>query len=199
MRWRAFVDLIHTHRWHSAVIGFLLLFVGGLVGGYWIAGRMDGSDRDKIARDALEDMKRNEQVATPRQSYARIEDIPGLPRYTETEPGQQMRDLEEKPRAGTCRGWRQRRPEQTLAAQRAAVPRSQQQAADRDRDRRRRPRPAALEARLGTAGTADHVVPAYAKDLREQAKAARAHGQEVMLHLPMEPVAVPIPAPTRCW
>ena len=27
----------------------------------------------------------------------------------------------------------------------------------------------------------------YAKDLREQARAARAHGQELMLHLPMEP------------
>ena len=102
LRWRAFVDWIDTHRWHSAVIGFLLLFVGGIVGGYWIAGRLDGSDRDKIARDALEDMKRNEQ-APPRPIYARIEDIPGLPHYTETEPGQKIATVEEKPRTRPSR------------------------------------------------------------------------------------------------
>src|SRR6185503_19863105 len=94
LHWRAFVDWIHTHRWHSAAIGFLLLFVGGLVGGYRMASRLDGSDRAKIARDALEDMKRNELAPPPRPSYARIEDIPGLPRYTETEPGQQMATVE---------------------------------------------------------------------------------------------------------
>ena len=35
----------------------------------------------------------------------------------------------------------------------------------------------------------------YAKDLREQAKAARAHGQELMLHLPMEPSGRADPGP----
>ena len=35
----------------------------------------------------------------------------------------------------------------------------------------------------------------YAKDLREQAKAARAHGQELMLHLPMEPMGRADPGP----
>jgi polysaccharide deacetylase 2 family uncharacterized protein YibQ len=39
----------------------------------------------------------------------------------------------------------------------------------------------------------------YAKDLREQAKAARAHGKELMLHLPMEPNGRTIPARMRCW
>jgi uncharacterized protein len=35
----------------------------------------------------------------------------------------------------------------------------------------------------------------YAKDLREQAKAARAHGHELMLHLPMEPNGRADPGP----
>ncbi|MFX9638671.1 hypothetical protein ABTO85_19400, partial [Acinetobacter baumannii] len=30
--------------------------------------------------------------------YARIEDIPGLPQYTELEPGQKVATIEEKPR-----------------------------------------------------------------------------------------------------
>ena len=35
----------------------------------------------------------------------------------------------------------------------------------------------------------------YAKDLREQARAARARGQELMLHLPMEPIGRADPGP----
>ena len=139
MRWRAFVDLIHTHRWHSAVIGFLLLFVGGLVGGYWIAGTDGRSDRDKIARDALEDMKRNEQAPPPRQSYARIEDIPGLPRYTETEPGQQIATVEEKPRTRQVAGGTGGRGGPSSWRRYALPFRDSTAAADRHRHRRCRP------------------------------------------------------------
>src|SRR5581483_2740849 len=35
----------------------------------------------------------------------------------------------------------------------------------------------------------------YARDLHEQAKSAHAHGQELMLHLPMEPGGVADPGP----
>ena len=196
LRWRAFVDWIHTHRWHSAVIGFLLLFVGGLVGGYWIAGRMDGSDRDKIARDALEDMKRNEQAPPPRQTYARIEDIPGLPRYTETEPGQQIATVEEKPRTrqvaaaaaatATEQTWRRNAlPFRDLNSKPLIAIVIDDVGLDRPHSKRAWELPGPLTMSF---------LP-YAKDLREQAKAARAHGQELMLHLPMEPSGRADPGP----
>jgi polysaccharide deacetylase 2 family uncharacterized protein YibQ len=186
---------VHTHRWHSATIGFVLLFVGGLLGGYWIAARLDGSDRDKIARDAVEDMKRNAPVAPPRQTYARIEDIPGLPRYTETEPGQQQATIEEKPR-----------PTTRVAAAAPAVEQTWRRNALPFRDLGGKPLIAIVIDDVGLdrpnskrawelPGPLTMSFLPYAKDLREQAKAARAHGQELMLHLPMEPSGRADPGP----
>lgn len=196
LRWRALVGWIHNHRWHSAVVGLLLLFAGGAVGGYWIAGRLDGSDRDKIARDALEDMKRDAQPPppSPNPTYARIEDIPGLPRYTETEPGQQSATVEEKPR-----------PRQLAAAAPAAEQRWRRNALP-FRDLGGKPLIAIVIDDVGLdrphskrawelPGPLTMSFLPYAKDLREQAKAARAHGHELMLHLPMEPSGRADPGP----
>ncbi|WP_428661047.1 divergent polysaccharide deacetylase family protein [Reyranella sp.] len=196
LRWRAFAGWIHTHRWHAATIGLLLLFAGGLVGGYWIAGRVDGSDRDKIARDALEDMKRGAQAPPPplRETYARIEDIPGLPRYTETEPGQQRATVEEKPRtrqvamaaAATEQSWRRNAlPFRDLDGKPLIAIVIDDVGLDRPHSKRAWELPGPLTMSF---------LP-YAKDLREQAKAARAHGQELMLHLPMEPTGRADPGP----
>src|SRR5258708_7291162 len=80
VRLRTLLAWIQAHRWHSIFIAFGVLFVASLVGGYWIAERFDAVDR---------------RPSSPR--YARIEDIPGLPRYTETEAGQHP-TIEEKPR-----------------------------------------------------------------------------------------------------
>lgn len=195
--WRAFVDWIRTHRWHSVVVGFLLLFVGGLLGGYWIAERLDGSDRDKIARDALEDMKRSAQAPLPRQTYARIEDIPGLPRYAETEPGQQRATIEEKPRP---------KPAVQVAAAAAAIEQTWRRNALPFVDLNSKPLIAIVIDDVGLdrphskrawelPGPLTLSFLPYAKELREQAKAARAHGNELMLHLPMEPNGRADPGP----
>jgi uncharacterized protein len=195
LHWRAFVAWVYTHRWHSAAIGFVLLFVGGVLGGYWIAERLDGSDRDKIARDALEDMKRDAQ-APPRQTYARIEDIPGLPRYLETEPDQKQPTVEDKPRS---------RPSTQLAAA-ASTEQTWRRNAVPLRDLNSKPLIAIVIDDVGLDRAHSKrawELPSpitlsflpYARDLREQAKAARAHGQELMLHLPMEPNGRADPGP----
>ena len=197
LRWRACAGWIRTYRWHSAGVGFLLLFVGSLAGGYWIAGRLDRSDRDKIARNASEDTKSDAQASppsTPRQTYARIEDIPGLPRYTENEPGQQVATVEEKPRsrpvasaaASTEQSWRRNAlPFSDLHSKPLIAIVIDDVGLDRPHSRRAWELPGPLTIAF---------LP-YAKDLREQAKAARAHRQELMLHLPMEPNGRAYPGP----
>jgi uncharacterized protein len=207
-RWRALVDWTAGHRWHAAIIAFVVLFGASLVGGYWIAARLDGSDRDRIARDALQDMKRT-AAANPEPSpskeaspkYARIEDIPGLPHYTETEPGQQRNTIEEKPRAP--------RPTQ-LASAAATAPAATEQTWRRNalpfRDLNSKPLVAIVIDDVGLdrphskrawelPGPLTLSFLPYAKDLREQARAAHAHGNELMLHLPMEPNGRADPGP----
>ncbi len=91
----------HARRWVAIVVGALLLFGGSLAGGYWLAERLEGTDSDRLARDTLEEMKRGSAPGsvTVGPKYARIEDLPDLPKYTEVEPGQPRPTLEEKPRA----------------------------------------------------------------------------------------------------
>src|SRR4029453_15610159 len=55
-------------------------------GGGWVAERLEGTDSERVARDTLEEMKRGSATVGPK--YARIEDLPDLPKYTEVEPGQ---------------------------------------------------------------------------------------------------------------
>jgi polysaccharide deacetylase 2 family uncharacterized protein YibQ len=176
-----------ARRWYAIAAGMLLLFGVSLVGGYWIAERLELGDGERLARDTLEEMKRGGPLTPgePAAKYARIEDLPDLPKYTEVEPGQAP-TLEEKPRP---------RPQQVALApgvetwRRNAVPfrdlNSKPLVAvviddvglDRPRSRRAWELPGPLTMSF---------LP-YAKDLREQAKAARARGHELMLHLPMEP------------
>jgi polysaccharide deacetylase 2 family uncharacterized protein YibQ len=152
-------------------IGFALLFVASLAGGYWIAARLDGTKRP------------------PAQTYARIEDIPGLPRYLETEPGQLPGTVEEKPRppkpapqvaaaAPDLQAWRRNAlPYRDLGSRPLIAIVIDDVGLDRPRSRRAWELPGPLTLSF---------LP-YARDLSEQAKAARAHGKELMLHLPMEP------------
>ena len=58
--------------------GFAFLFVDAVVGGYWLAQRFEPPKPAKA-------------------TYARIEDIPGLPHYAETDPGQKLGTFEDKP------------------------------------------------------------------------------------------------------
>jgi polysaccharide deacetylase 2 family uncharacterized protein YibQ len=187
-RWDALVAWVEARRWHSIVIALALLFVASLFGGYWLAERLNSKDGDRLARDALEEMRRAATTTEPPPRYARIEDLPDLPKYTESEPGQTRPTLDEKPRAA--------KPQQLAAAasgvqtwRRNAVPFADLNSRplvavviddvglDRPRSRRAWELPGPLTMSF---------LP-YAKDLGEQARIARARGHELMLHLPMEP------------
>jgi len=184
VRLRTLLAWADAHRWHAAGLVLLVLFVASVPAGYWIAQRFDP--------------KRTEAAKLgPR--YARIEDIPGLPRYTETEPGQQRNTIEEKPRAS--------RPTQLAAAATTAlVEPAWRRNALPFRDLGSKPlvaividdvgldRPRSKRAWELPGPLTISFLP-YAKDLREQARAARAHGNELMLHLPMEPSGRADPGP----
>ena len=187
-----------SHRAASIVLGVLLLFGGSLTGGYWLAQRLDSKASDAMVRDTLQDMQRNASTnaATPAQptpKYASIDEV--LPRYTEFEAGQRVPTHEEKPRA---------RPPQVASAagvqwawRRNAIPFADLDSRpliaividDVGLDRTRSKRAWELPGPLTMS-----FLP-YAKELREQVKAARASGKEIMLHLPMEPAGRADPGP----
>jgi uncharacterized protein len=170
---------LDAHRREATIAGFALLFVGAIVGGYWLAQTLEPKAKKPV--------------------YARIEDIPGLPQYTEFEPGQAVPTVEEKPRP---------KPAPQVAA--AAAASSEQQTWRRNalpfRDLAGKPLIAIVIDDVGLdrphsrrawelPGPLTMSFLPYAKDLREQARAARAHGQELMLHLPMEPSGRADPGP----
>ena len=177
-----------ARRWYAIGLGALLLFCASVIGGYWIAERLELTDGDRLARDTLEEMKRGAAGGTtePAPKYARIEDLPGLPKYTEVEPGQPRPTLEEKPRpktqlaaaASSAETWRKNAvPFRDLNSRPLIAVVIDDVGLDRPRSKRAWELPGPLTMSF---------LP-YAKDLREQAKAARARGHELMLHLPMEP------------
>ena len=168
---RALLSWIEAHRGRALVVGFAALFVIGVVGGHWIGALLESRE------------------ASIEPKYARIEDIPGLPQYTETEAGPRPPSIvEEKPRSKPA-------PQVAIAAEpqpawrRNAVP---------FRDLNSRPliaividdvgldRPRSRRAWELQGPLTMSFLP-YAKDLREQSKVARARGHDLMLHLPMEP------------
>jgi polysaccharide deacetylase 2 family uncharacterized protein YibQ len=174
-----------ARRWYVIAAAMLLLFCASLVGGYWLAQRLDLSDGERLARETLEEMKRGgTPEAGPR--YARIEDLPDLPKYNEIEPGKAPPTLEEKPRpraqlaaaASSAETWRRNAvPFRDLNSKPLVAVVIDDVGLDRPRSKRAWELPGPLTMSF---------LP-YAKDLREQAKAARARGHELMLHLPMEP------------
>jgi polysaccharide deacetylase 2 family uncharacterized protein YibQ len=199
-RFNGVVTWIDARRWHAIIGGLVLLFIASLFGGYWIAERLESGDRDRLARDTLEEMKRN-TPSEPAAKYARIEDLPGLPKYTDSEPGQPRPNLDEKPRAA--------KPQQLAAAASS----SQNPGAETWRknavpfaDLNSRPLVAVVIDDVGIdrprskrawdlPGPLTLSFLPYAKDLREQARAARARGHELLLHLPMEPTGRADPGP----
>ncbi len=170
----------------------VVLFVVSLLGGYWAAGRLDSIDRERAARETLEQMKRG-APPEPETKYARIEDIPGLSKYTDVEPGKPRPTLEEKPRVASvapaapaaATWWRNAVPFRDLNSKPLIAIVIDDVGIDRPRSRRAWELPGPLTMSL---------LP-YAKDLRDQARAARARGHELMLHLPMEPSGRNDPGP----
>ena len=179
---RALLAWVQRHRRALTIGGFAFLFVDAIVGGYWIAQRFEPQKPAKV-------------------TYARIEDIPGLPHYIETEPGQKPATVEDKPRplpaSQVAAAASTQQPQQQQTWQRNAVP---------FHDLRGKPLIAIVIDDVGIdrphskrawelPGPLTMSFLPYARDLREQAKAAHAHGQELMLHLPMEPGGVADPGP----
>jgi polysaccharide deacetylase 2 family uncharacterized protein YibQ len=176
-------------RWYAFALGGVVLFGVSLVGGYWLAERLQLSDGERLARDTLEEMKRGGALGgaqEPAAKYARIEDLPDLPKYTEVEPGKPRPTVEERPRprpqlaaaASGVEAWRRNAvPFRDLGSRPLIAVVIDDVGLDRLRSRRAWELPGPLTMSF---------LP-YAKDLREQAKSARARGHELMLHLPMEP------------
>lgn len=184
---------LHARRWFVVVAGAFVLFGASLVGGYWLAERLGTGESERLARETLEELKRGTPTTAP-PKYARIEDLPDLPKYTEVEPGQSRPTLEEKPRpkvqlAAASSGaetWRRNAvPFRDLASRPLVAIVIDDVGLDQPRSRRAWELPGPLTMSF---------LP-YARDLREQAKAARARGHELMLHLPMEPTGRNDPGP----
>jgi polysaccharide deacetylase 2 family uncharacterized protein YibQ len=190
----------------------LLLFAVSVLGGYWLAARLDLREGNTLARDTLDDMKRSAATSNdPGPRYARIEDLPGLPKYTEAEPDEARTTLEDKPRTA--------KPQQVAAAASSAEttnPQTSNPQTSNPQAWRRNALPFAdLNSKPLVAIVIDDVgldrprskraweLPGpltmsflpYAKDLGDQARAARAHNKELMLHLPMEPNGRQDPGP----
>jgi polysaccharide deacetylase 2 family uncharacterized protein YibQ len=187
---------------YAVIAGVLILFGLSVLGGYWLAGRLDLKEGDTLARETLDDMKRGAPaVGDSAPRYARIEDLPGLPKYTEAEPGEAPTTLEDKPRPA--------KPQQLAAAASSAETSSQatwRRNALPFTDLNSRPLVAIVIDDVGLdrprskrawelPGPLTMSFLPYAKDLGEQARAARAHNKELMLHLPMEPTGRQDPGP----
>jgi len=198
-RYRDLLGWIEVHRWAAIAVGVVVLLGGSFLGSYWLADALDSLDRATVVKDALNEMKRESRPQ--RQStakYARIDDIPGLPQYTETEPGQVRSTIEEPTHKAP-------KPTQVAAVASGERPMWRRNAVpfgdlysrpliaividdvglDRPRSKRAWELPGPITLSF---------LP-YAKDLRDQAKAARAHGNELMLHMPMEPMGHADPGP----
>src|SRR5438309_1126818 len=96
------VQWVERHRRALTIGAFVFLFVDAVVGGYWIAQRFETPKPAKV-------------------TYARIEDIPGLPHYIETDPDQKPATVEDKPRPQS-----QPQPAPQVAAASTQQPQQQQ-------------------------------------------------------------------------
>ncbi|UYN92999.1 MAG: divergent polysaccharide deacetylase family protein [Enhydrobacter sp.] len=157
-----------ARRIPAAVAAVVLLFGASLLGGYRVA----------------EHFLPTEPAATPEPKYARIDDLPDLPKYTEVEPGKSRPTVEEKPRpirlapAPADETWRRHAvPFRLPSATPLVAIVIDDIGLDRPRSRRAWELPGPMTMSF---------LP-YARDLATQARAARARGHELMLHLPMEP------------
>ncbi|MFM8534678.1 MAG: divergent polysaccharide deacetylase family protein [Acidimicrobiia bacterium] len=129
--------------------------------------------------------------AQPEPKYASIDEI--VPRYTEFEAGQRVPTHEEKPRTrpplaapGPGVQWRRNAiPFADLNSRPLIAIVIDDVGLDRPRSKRTWELPGPLTLSF---------LP-YAKELREQIRAARAAGKEIMLHLPMEPAGRAEPGP----
>jgi hypothetical protein len=166
-----------------ALVAFAVLLVAGIGGGYWLAQWFVG--KDAASRSAARPVPAKPPASRP-PKYASIDELPDLPRYDEAE-GKHRPAYEERPPAVAVA----LRPAPDATWVRNAIP---------FRDDRSRPLIVIVIDDMGLDKTSSRRVldlPApltvsflpYARDLPEQARAARSRGHELMLHMPMEPTS----------
>ncbi len=181
-RLNAAVTWLGARRPLAIVAAVIVAFAASLVGGYWLAQKLD--TRESIRPGA------------PETRYARIEDLPEFPKYSEAEPGKPRATLEERARPA--------KPQQVAAA--AATEQAWRKYAVPFRDLHSKPLVAIVIDDVGLdrprskrawelPGPMTMSFLPYARDLGEQARAARARGHELMLHLPMQPNGSNDPGP----
>lgn len=180
-RWRGFGEALLARRLTFGALALFSLASLGIGGGFWLTGVLDGPrPAPRAARPAPA------PPATPEPRYSRIDQLPGLPVYSESQ-GKPLPNYEERrgppppPRAAPpgatwqrnaiAFGDDRRKPLIVVVIDDMGL--------DRPRSRRVTEllRPLTLS-----------YLP-YARDLAEQATAARSRGHELMLHLPMEPLS----------
>ena len=182
------LEVVLARRLAFGALAVLGLAVAGIVVGFWLTGILNGSHSSVPARSAARPAVRPPAASKPavEPRYASIDDLPGLPAYTESD-GKPLPNYEERrgppptPRTAPADAtWRRnaiafnddrRRPLIVVVIDDMGV--------DRPRSRRVTEllRPLTLS-----------YLP-YARDLAEQTTAARGRGHELMLHLPMEPLS----------
>jgi polysaccharide deacetylase 2 family uncharacterized protein YibQ len=182
-RWRDAVAAVTPRRTTMALVAFAVLLVAGIGGGYWLAQWFVG--KDAASRSAARPVPAKPPASRP-PKYASIDELPDLPRYDEAE-GKHRPAYEERPPAVAVA----LRPAPDATWVRNAIP---------FRDDRSRPLIVIVIDDMGLDKTSSRRVldlPApltvsflpYARDLPEQARAARSRGHELMLHMPMEPTS----------
>lgn len=187
---RGLFDAMLARRLAFGALALLCLAVLGIGGGFWLTGILNGPRLSPPATIAAKPAPSRPAPTASRPSppprYASIEQVPGLPVYSESE-GKPQPNYEERrappstPRAAPAgAAWQRnaiafsddrRRPLIVVVIDDMGL--------DRPRSRRitELPRPLTLS-----------YLP-YARNLAEQATAARGRGHELMLHLPMEPLS----------
>ena len=186
-RCRGLLDALLARRLAFSVLAVLCLALLGIGGGFWLTGFLDGPRPSPLAASVARPAPPSSPAKpAPAPRYASIDQLPGLPVYSESQ-GKPLPNYEERrtqpptPRAAPAgAAWQRnaiafsddrRRPLIVVVIDDMGV--------DRPRSRRvtELPQPLTLS-----------YLP-YARDLAEQATAARSRGHELMLHLPMEPMS----------
>lgn len=189
-RWQSLLDAVLARRLAIGTLLLLCLALLGIGGGFWLTGLLDGPRPSQpapaVAKPASPSPQTPVAKPPPQPRYASIDQLPGLPVYTESQ-GKPTPNHEERqasppaPRVAPA-GAAWQRNAITFSDDRRKpliVVVIDDMGVDQPRSRRvvDLPRPLTLS-----------YLP-YARDLAEQATAARGRGHELMLHLPMEPMS----------
>ncbi|WP_178130613.1 divergent polysaccharide deacetylase family protein [Reyranella sp. CPCC 100927] len=187
VRWQRLRQAAASRRMSVGLAGLTVLMIVGVGGGYYLAQLFVGNPQPRVAATTRPTPPAGtKSTPPPAPKYASIDELPDLPRYTESE-GRPRPVFEERP--PTTVASRRAPPDATWARNAIAFQDDRSRplivividdmGLDRPRSRRVLDLPAPLTVSF---------LP-YARDLQDQARAARGRGHELMLHLPMEPMS----------